>query len=199
MGNAFKGYGGLGRNWDGLAGFLLHPTWRERFDVGNQISLLLGIKGVPDRHIGIREPAADGVEQILVRGQGAGWSRATFENRGRKIAGLGIDPHGIFTIPVTQVAVTPGAVAAVIVVGAGGIRVTRNVADMALHFGPGNGWMWPDIRHILGGDGEDAQRSQSEAPKSDTKIVLVCVFHSRCPRSLEVEIKADQKAVAAQV
>src|SRR5215470_15724606 len=195
MGNAFKGYGGLGRNRDGLAGFLLLPTWRERFDVGNQISLLLGIKGVPDRHVRIREPTADRVEQILVNGQGTGWSRTTFENRGRKIAGLGIDPHGIFPIPVTQVAVTAGAVAAVIVGCAGGVRMTRNVANVALHFGPGNGWMGPDIRHILGGDREDRQRSQSEAPESDAKLVLVCVLHSPCPRSLEVEIKADQKAV----
>src|SRR5215831_13707421 len=127
MGDAFDRYGRLGRNRDRLAGFLFLPTRREGFDVGNKISLLVKIKGVPDRHVRVRKPAPDRVEQVIVRREGAGRSRTTFENRSGKIAGLGVDPHRIFSVPVTQVAMTSGAVAAVVVVCTGGIRVARNI------------------------------------------------------------------------
>src|ERR1700756_1976072 len=106
MRNAFDSHRRLGRNRDRLASFFFLPPRRERFDVGNQISLLLRIKSIPDGHVRIRNPTPYGIEEVLVRRQGTSRSRTTFENRSGKIAGLGVDPLCIFSVPITQVAVT---------------------------------------------------------------------------------------------
>jgi len=59
--DALDGDRGFGGNLDGLAGLFLVPPRRERLDKRHQVSSLLLGERIPNRHIGVRQSATDGV------------------------------------------------------------------------------------------------------------------------------------------
>jgi len=100
-------------------------------DVRNQVRALHLGKRIPRRHVGVVKSTSDGIEEILVGGQGSGWSGAALELGDGEVPRFGIEPHSVFALSVPQIAVTPDTVPAVVVLGVGG--VAGQIADVTFY------------------------------------------------------------------
>src|SRR6266851_4666765 len=103
-----------GRNLDRCARLLRFPSFGEMFDVSYQVCTHLVREWVPGRHVGAFQAPSNGVEQIFIAGQSPGRCRAAFERGQGEVTRLGIQPHGILSLAIAQVAMTASAITAII-------------------------------------------------------------------------------------
>src|SRR5208282_1806893 len=116
------------------------------------------------------EAARDVVEEILVRGQRAGQSRTALECGDREVAWLGIKPNRVLTIGVAVIAVTAGAIAAVV-----RLRVRSmpgDIPDVALHRLDHDRWLRPYVRNILSGcsNRQPGHANQADQHRQQSRI-----------------------------
>jgi len=121
---------------------------------------LLG-EDIPDRHVGVDEAAPDGVVDIFIGGQGAGRSGAALESGDGEVSRLGIEPNGVLTIGISVVAVTTGAIAAVVVLRVGGMA--GDIADVALHGLDHERTQRPYLGRLLG-EGPSGEPGREDQP-----------------------------------
>jgi hypothetical protein len=100
-------------------------------DPGYKVRALLLGEGAPLRHVGAVEAASDGVEQILVSGQGSGWSGAAFKNAQLEIAGFGINPWKAFPVSIAELAMADDAVPPIVALGI--LCMAGDVSDVGFH------------------------------------------------------------------
>src|SRR5947208_9038840 len=115
------------------------------------------------------------------------WSAAAFEDAQLEIAGLRIDPGKILPHPIAAVTMTPHAIPAIVILSV--LCMAGHIRDVALH---------PDASLEVS-LGLLRQRSQWKHHHNccHTKQGFVqCYSHAVL---LEVEVKSEQQAVAAQV
>ena len=101
----------------GVPGFSSGPARREVLDPRHQVGALLLGEGVPLRHVGAVEAASDGVEKILVGGQGPSRSGAALEDAQLEVARLlvhgGLHVRCVFAVAIAQRAMAADAKPAV--------------------------------------------------------------------------------------
>src|SRR5712691_130466 len=100
----------------------------------HQVHLLMSCEWQPLRHVGIDQTATDCVVQIFVSGQSAGGCGTALKLAESEVPRLRINPLGVLSLAVSQIAVAAGAVSAVVRFGSGGMA--GHGVDMALHSQP---------------------------------------------------------------
>src|ERR1700682_2855323 len=129
--NSFICNSGLWGDHYGLPRFLRLPFAGEVFHIGNHVGAFLIRQRKPCRHVRVEQPTADGVKEVLVSGQCAGWSGAALELGKSEIARLRIEPLRVLAFCVTQFTMATQTVSAIVRVG--GCSMAGQIADMALH------------------------------------------------------------------
>src|SRR5713226_2906525 len=127
--DALSSDGRFGRDRNGRSRLFVGPAGREVFHPGHEVGALLLSEGAPLRHVRTIEAAGDGVEKILVGGQGSRRSGSALEYAQLEVAGLGVNPGETLAVSIAQRAMANYAVAAVVTLGV--LGMAGDVSDVA--------------------------------------------------------------------